>query len=187
MVTKRPNSAENTNGGGTAEIHEAEMPVGTQITVKHGRDFARTVTFVPPQCIAGSEGLRQPQVDIFEQFGSGLSVAVEFGQHEAWKGVVNGRCDLGRDDPMSLASTVVLPRWCTARANFPRLSVVPSLSPFGIRPPAPRWSSLSKPAIARARQRNFAELVPPEASPNTHEIVLEPSQCARRCCSAAEN
>jgi hypothetical protein len=76
------------------------MSFGTYFTVKHGRDFARMVMRVAAQSIAGGDGLRQPEIDVFEQLGSSISVLAEFEEYESMKGVVYGRGYLRRDDPM---------------------------------------------------------------------------------------
>ena len=63
---KRLNSAENTKWWRTAEVDKAEMSFRAYFTVKHGRDFARTVMRVAAQSVARGDRLRQPQINIFE-------------------------------------------------------------------------------------------------------------------------
>ena len=50
-----------------AEIYKAKMPAGTDFAVQHGRNFTRIVIRIASQSVAGSDGLRQPEIDLLEE------------------------------------------------------------------------------------------------------------------------
>src|ERR1022692_1471462 len=85
-----------------AEIYKAEMAVGAYLAVQHRRDFARIVLRIPSQSVPRGHGVPQPEIDLLEELWRCFSVPIEFRKHECMKGVVAGRRNLRRDDPVPL-------------------------------------------------------------------------------------
>ncbi len=88
--------------GRVAEVGEAEVSVGVHFAVEHGGNLSRLFGLAQAEGVACGDGLRQPQVEVFEESGRGLSVAVQLGEHERLEGVVDGGGDLCRDDAVAL-------------------------------------------------------------------------------------
>ena len=84
------------------EIHEAKTTAWADFAVQHGCDFARFFLLTDSQSVAGSDGLRQSQVEVFQEVRRYSSVSVKFGKHQSMEGIVNRGCNLGGDDSVSL-------------------------------------------------------------------------------------